>query len=252
MSLIMAHRGARDLWAENSATGFRQTARLGFDAVEFDLHLSDAGELLVIHDALLDRTTDAKGPVRLAGPDQRRSLRLKGPDGTPIAEGIPTLETVLPIFADHPRTELFIELKADETGRPYRGLVARTASVLRAAGLESRAVLHAFDIETLHEIRALAPEFRRLISVDHVWAAKQGGIAAFLRDVDDLVDVVGIHHALFAEEYAAITALRAKERCSVWTINTPELMREWIERAPGYLVSDNPVMLREIMQEGRK
>ena len=55
MSQIMAHRGARNLWAENSCLGFRRTAGHGFDAIEFDLHLTDGGEIVVIHDPTLDR-----------------------------------------------------------------------------------------------------------------------------------------------------------------------------------------------------
>ncbi|WP_312527798.1 glycerophosphodiester phosphodiesterase family protein [Paracoccus sp. (in: a-proteobacteria)] len=249
MSKIMAHRGARNLWAENSLLGFRNTAKLGFEAVEFDLHLTDAGEVVVIHDALLQRTTTGTGPVRQLTAQARQELRLKGPDGALIPEGVPTLDDVLAIFAPHPETKLYVELKADENGRPYPGLTAKAAEILRAHGLQSRSVLHSFDIAVVREIRDLAPDFGRLISVNQEWCDRQGGIAAFLAEVEDLVDIVGIHHELFEAEYEQITSLRAKERCSVWTINTPELMRRWIDRAPGYLVSDNPVMLREILQE---
>jgi glycerophosphoryl diester phosphodiesterase len=60
---LIAHRGARNLWAENSLEGFRRTADLPVDAVELDLHLSRDGEVVVIHDPLLDRTTTGEGPV---------------------------------------------------------------------------------------------------------------------------------------------------------------------------------------------
>jgi len=55
---IVGHRGARNLWPENSITGFRNVFDLAIEVVEFDVHLSDAGELLVIHDPTLERTTD--------------------------------------------------------------------------------------------------------------------------------------------------------------------------------------------------
>ncbi|MDN3714287.1 glycerophosphodiester phosphodiesterase family protein [Paracoccus cavernae] len=73
MSRIMAHRGARNLWAENSMLGFRNILPHGFDAVEFDVHLTDAGEMVVIHDATLDRTTTGSGPVRALTPEARRA-----------------------------------------------------------------------------------------------------------------------------------------------------------------------------------
>lgn len=246
----MAHRGARNLWAENSALGFRETVRHGFDAIEFDLHLSDAGEVVVIHDATLDRTTDGTGRVRDLTPESRKALRLRGPDGAPIDEGVPSLEGVLEILAPHAGTELYVELKPDENGTPYPGLVERTVETLRRFGLAERSVLHSFDIDVVQHIRAVAPDLRRLISVNRAWAERQGGIAAFLKSVDGLVEVVGIHHELFEAEFDLIVRLRPLESCSVWTINDPALIRRWIERAPGFLVSDNPVLVRELMREG--
>ena len=63
MVFIAGHRGARDLWPENSLLGFRNLCGLGADAVEFDIHQSADGELVVIHDPLLDRTAHDSGPV---------------------------------------------------------------------------------------------------------------------------------------------------------------------------------------------
>lgn len=248
MAKIMAHRGARNLWAENSALGFRRTVELGFDAIEFDLHLTDAGELVVIHDPTLERTTDGAGLVRALTPDSRKTLRLKGPDGAPINEGVPSLDEVLDIL-ELGAAQLYVELKADETGRTDPRMVASAAEALRARGLQSRAVLHSFDIEVLRDIRDIAPDFGRLISVNRDWAERQGGIAAFLAQVEGLVDVVGIHHELYEAEFDLIRSLRPLAATSVWTVNSPDLIRHWIARDPGYIVSDNPVLVRELMTE---
>lgn len=250
MTQIMAHRGARNLWAENSCLGFRETARCGFDGIEFDLHLTDAGEIVVIHDPTLDRTTNGTGRTRDLTPDSRKALRLRAPDGALIDEGVPSLEEVLEILAPHRETDLYVELKSDENGTSYPGLVEQTVETLRRFGLAERSVLHSFDIEVVWHIRTVAPDLRRLISVNRHWADRQGGIAAFLCEVDDLVDIVGIHHELFETEFDLISRLRPLKSCSVWTINEPALIRRWIAREPGFLVSDNPVLLREQMQEG--
>ncbi|WP_375263913.1 glycerophosphodiester phosphodiesterase family protein [Palleronia sp.] len=63
MTAITGHRGARNLWPENSLMGFRKAAELGCDAIEFDVHLTVAGELVVIHDPTLERTTEGAGEV---------------------------------------------------------------------------------------------------------------------------------------------------------------------------------------------
>src|SRR5690606_22250358 len=141
--------------------------------------------------------------------------------------------------------------KSDEDGKPYPGLVEKTAEKLRLYKLENRAVLHSFDINVVHEIAEKAPEFKRLISVNQAWAEKQGGIENFIKNVSDLVDVIGIHHELFEAEFERITALVPLSKVSVWTLNDPELMRKWSIRQPLWLVSDNPVQLREVMNESK-
>ena len=251
MSKIMAHRGARNLWAENSLLGFRNILGRGFAAVEFGVHLTDVGEMVVIHDATLERTTDATGPVRALTPEARRTIRLRGPDGALTNEHLPSLDEVLTVLGADPGIELWVELKPDPQGRPYPGLVERAIGMLARHGLANRAALHSFDITEVEAIRRHAPNLRRLISVNAEWADRQGGIAAFLRRVDDLVDVVGIHHALFEAEFDTITALRRLDRCSVWTINDPDLIRRWIARGPGYLVSDDPVLVQALQAESR-
>ena len=51
---IIGHRGARNLWPENSLDGFERTRALGIEGVEFDVHIARDGELVVIHDPTLD------------------------------------------------------------------------------------------------------------------------------------------------------------------------------------------------------
>lgn len=230
--------------------GFRNILPHGFDAVEFDVHLTDAGEMVVIHDATLDRTTTGSGPVRALTPEARRALRLKGPDGAVIDECPPLLEDVLALFATAPSIELWIELKSDADGIPYTGLVEKAAAAINATGLDERSALHSFDISVVEQVRDVAPDLLRLVSVDARTAKAHGGMAAFLDRVGNLADVVGIHHELFEAEYDLIADTIGLNHASVWTINTPQLMQHWITRAPGFLVSDDPVQLKALMAEG--
>jgi alkaline phosphatase D len=124
MTLIVGHRGGRNLWPENSVTGFRNVLGAGVEAVEFDVHLSDAGELLVVHDATLERTTEGSGPVRQLTPEQRRSVRLKDSTDT-----IPTLVEVLEVL-EAGDCQLHVEIKSSEAGVPYPGLPERVAATL--------------------------------------------------------------------------------------------------------------------------
>lgn len=248
MSRIMAHRGARNLWAENSLLGFRKTLEHGFDAVEFDVHLTDAGEMVVIHDATLDRTTDGSGLVRDLTPEARRGLRLRGPEGRLIDECPPTLEDVLALLATDPVIEPWVELKSDAEGRPYPGLVEKAAEAIRAAGLARRSALHSFDLDVVARVREVAPELRRLVSVHAPSAARHGGLAVVIEQARGRADILGVHEVLFEAEFDLIAREWGIENCSVWTINEPASMRKWIDIGPGFIVSDDPVTLKSLLR----
>src|SRR5262245_27778003 len=61
--LTIAHRGGARLRPENTMAAFAHAVSLGVDAIELDVRLSRDREPVVIHDATLDRTTDAQGAV---------------------------------------------------------------------------------------------------------------------------------------------------------------------------------------------
>ncbi|MCA1368630.1 glycerophosphodiester phosphodiesterase [Bradyrhizobium sp. BRP14] len=235
MTKIIGHRGARNLWPENSLTGFRHAIELGVDAIEFDVHLTDSGELLVIHDAMLDRTARATGPVRRLTPKARATTRLRDAD-----EAIPTLADVLAVLAPEERLHLHVEIKVDETGTPYPNISRRVAEELQRFGVDNRAHLTSFDTSVLADCRSHAPHVARLVSVNADWAARQGGLAAFLAAVDDLVEVVAVHHELMAVEWELIRSTMPLKRLCVWTVNEEAEIRYWLNRGIGHLTSDRP------------
>lgn len=235
MTLITGHRGARNLWPENSLQGFSNVLELGVDAVEFDVHLTDAGELLVIHDATLERTTEGQGPVRALTPEARLNVRLKDSDET-----IPTLSEVLSVLAAADGLPLHVEIKSDETGTPYPGIVEKVAAELAAKGLADRSYLTSFDVSVLEGCRRTAPDIARLVSVNAAWAERQGGLKRFIEQVEGLVEIVAIHHELMDAEWDLITGLLPLDRLCVWTLNDEALIAKWLERGVGHLTSDSP------------
>lgn len=235
MTHITGHRGARNIWPENSLLGFRNVCELDVAAVEFDVHLSDADELIVIHDATLERTTEGTGEVRHLSPAQRQQTRLTGSNET-----IPTLDEVLAILAPASTKMVHVEIKSDAQGRPYPGIVEKVVAAINRHGLRARCYLTSFDITVLHECRTVAPDIARLISVNADWAERQGGLAAFLQEVNDLVAIVAIHHELLEAELALVTSVLPMERICVWTLNEEALIQRWLDRGIGHLTTDSP------------
>ncbi|MBQ6876614.1 MAG: glycerophosphodiester phosphodiesterase, partial [Lachnospiraceae bacterium] len=61
---VAAHRGNSRYFPENTLCAFRSAIELGVDMVEFDLHMTKDGVLIVMHDHMVDRTTDGTGLIR--------------------------------------------------------------------------------------------------------------------------------------------------------------------------------------------
>lgn len=108
MIWVTGHRGARGLCPENTLAGFQRAADLGCHCVELDVHLTADGELAVIHDERLERTTDGTGPVGARTLAQLK--RLDAGEG----QAIPSLAEVIELL--RPRDiHMQIELKGPGT-----------------------------------------------------------------------------------------------------------------------------------------
>lgn len=96
--LIAAHRGCWRLAPENSLSAIRAAIERGVDIVEIDVRPTKDGELVLMHDDSVDRTTDGKGKLRTLTAAQVAKLRLRqgqgGPDAPLAEEGVPTLHEV--------------------------------------------------------------------------------------------------------------------------------------------------------------
>ncbi|HEV7268870.1 MAG TPA: glycerophosphodiester phosphodiesterase family protein [Falsiroseomonas sp.] len=148
-TLIAAHRGGLFLWPENSARAFRESALLPIAQAECDVHLTADGEVVVMHDATLDRMTDASGPVAARSSAELSRIRVRGTAG----EAPPTLAEYLAILGPSPVAPR-IEIKSDAQRRPYREIVSRTLALLDAAGQRRRSWVIGFDADTMAEAQS--------------------------------------------------------------------------------------------------
>jgi glycerophosphoryl diester phosphodiesterase len=250
MTRIVAHRGARNIWAENSLEGFRKTAGLGVDAVELDLHLSSDGEIVVIHDPLLDRTTDGHGPVSDHSLEALQRLRLNDT----IGETIPTLAQVLDVFAPT-GLDLELEMKTDARGYPYPDLVQKTARMVEERGMAGRVRLTCFVPEVLEEIRSKAPGFRRLASLDRRSSEMLGGLDRAIQRFLDLDCAIAIERTLLQLDIERCCAAIGRDRLGVWVPNTPGELHFWLQQPVSQLTSDRPDIaldLRSRLSDGSR
>ena len=231
---IIGHRGGRNLWPENSLSGFRKLAGMPVEGVEFDVHLTHSGEMLVIHDPTLDRTTDHTGPVADLGPGAHRNVFLKESDGETIA----TLEEVLDVFKDT-EFELHVELKADASGKAYPGLEAKAAQAIDRFGLAERAILTSFHPDVLETVRRISPHIRTLSSFDRN-SAERLGLVSGLTKLLQLSDIIAVEKSLLVTDWDQIASLVPLDRLGAWVPNHKADLAYWLAKPIRQITTDRP------------
>lgn len=146
MTEIASHRGGALLWPENSRLAFEETAKLPVEQVEFDVHPSRDGKLVVIHDETLERTTDGAGAVCQHDWAQLARLILKGSGGQRML----LLDEVVEIFRPT-SIALRLEIKAGPNRVPYPGHPAHIVAALKQSRILDRTVLTSFQLGTVAE-----------------------------------------------------------------------------------------------------
>jgi len=248
---LAAHRGGAALWPENSRLAFRNAVGLGADYLEFDVHLSRDGEVVVIHDPTLDRTTTGTGPVKDRTLAELRALRLRDRSGAVTDETVPTLDEVVTIAKSGGR-RLLLEIKVDAGRTRYAGIEERVLAVLDRHGMGAATVIMAFERDTWGRIRALRPD----IQAGALYSARslQSG-SAVVRAIEDAREAgvlfVGLAYPLVTGE-AVAAARSAGVTLGAWTVNDPDLMRLVVQRGVSVLITDRPDVGLDVLTNGRK
>lgn len=206
---IIGHRGASGTCPENTVAAFRRAEQIGAHMIELDVQLSRDGEVVVMHDDTVDRTTDGHGAVAAQTLDQLRRLDA-GRWFAPEFEGerIPTLAEVL----DQVRLPVNVELKAGGG----RELEARTLAVVGEAGALGRVVFSSFEHESLVRLRALTAD----AELGVLWTSRELSPALVLAA---RVGARAVHLRKTAASASNLAAVREKGLATrVWTVNEPK------------------------------
>jgi glycerophosphoryl diester phosphodiesterase len=239
--LVAAHRGGAALWPENSLLAFRQAQALGVDFLETDVHLTADGEVIVLHDPTLDRTTTATGPIverRLA---DLASVRLRAADGAPTDEPVPTLPRLLDTLPSAPLggPRLLLEIKVDASRRPYAGIEEKVLALVRARGLAARVIIMAFQPDTLRRVRAIDATISTVLLLNRARMEREGVAVAVQEAKDVGASHLGIDHR--AIDRAVVAAARAARLVlAAWTVNSEPDMRRIVALGVDVLITDRP------------
>ncbi len=252
--LLFAHRGGADLWPENTLLAFENAANLGVDILELDVHLTADDDLVVIHDATVDRTTNGSGKISDMTVTELKELdagyNFSPDDGATYpyrGQGItiPTLDEVLTEFPDY---RINIEIKDDD-----KRAAERLSEVLAIHSSRHRVVVVSFHDGPLSYFRKLQPHVATaagpgetrtfyILGLLHLWRFHRPHADAYqvpLRKGSARFDTsVFINHAH-----------RMNQQVHFWTINDADEMRRLLELGADGIMTDRPDLGRQVFEE---
>ncbi|MEM3507128.1 MAG: glycerophosphodiester phosphodiesterase family protein [Candidatus Bathyarchaeia archaeon] len=218
--LKIGHRGAKAYEPENTLRSFKKALELGVNAIELDVRKTKDGEIIVIHDAEVDRTTNGKGLVSELTLEEIKKLF------TEKGEKIPTLEEALD-FLDK-KVKIIIELK--ETGFEKDVL-----NLINEKGLKNNVIIVSFLEEALRKVREIDNEIKiGLIYIKHE------------NPIKSALDLKANYLLPFYRFTNAIDIQKAHEnglKVIVWTINSQEEAIEHMKKGVDGIASDKPDIL---------
>lgn len=153
---IWAHRGCCTQYPENTLTAFAAACRYDIAGIELDIQLTADGELVVIHDEKVDRTTNGTGMVKDFTLAELQKLEIAAPDGQ--VEHIPTMAAVFDLLAPVCRERgLYINIELKNSIVPYPGMEEKILSLVAEKGLAPYIIYSSFNPDSIVRIKQLDP-----------------------------------------------------------------------------------------------
>ena len=241
---VVGHRGNRAHAPENTIPSLLEAVALGVDAVEFDLHVSRDGQLVVIHDATLDRTTGESGPI--VGRSLRELQQVDAgfrftPDGGrtyPWRGRGATVPSFDELVESLPRNLPFIiELKTSAATEPLRAAVRRHH-------LASRIIVAGFSAQSVQPLRGEGFAIGASTG-DVVKALPSAFVGRQVAPSCDAFCIPPSHNGIPVPIGALVRALRASRTVvHVWTVNHREQARRLWEIGVNGIIYNQPDFFR--------
>ena len=222
----IGHRGAKGDLAENTLESIRKAIDLKVDAVEIDVHLCKTGELVVIHDFTVDRTTNGEGEVSEKTLDELRSLLIEG------KYRIPLLTEVLDLIEE--KCRINIELKGNNTA-------AETSRIIRdyvtgRSRSYSDFIVSSFQWNELFEVLKIDTNIPLgVLTETNVSEAIEIGKKLSAKAIHPSVDIITPDNLNQAR--------KAGFEVNVWTVNDKETIQKMKDLGVDGIISDFPDLL---------
>jgi len=238
---VFAHRGGRKWAPENSMAAFKKSVDAKCDGIELDVHRCKSGELVVIHDDNVDRTTNGKGAVK-----DKTLAELKSLDaGTWYApefkdERLPTLGEVLDLVDG----KLVVNIEIKNLPTDYPGIEDDVIAVLQPYKHKDKIIVSSFDHQVLKKLHEKAPQYRVAMldtSNPHEIGEYAGKVGA--KDWNPYFECIRPDTVKNAHD--------ASLRIFTWTVNDPKEWERVATLGTDGIITDDPVGLLEWRKQAK-
>lgn len=240
MVQIFAHRGFSGYYPENTMLAFQKVAEETVaDGIELDIQLTKDGEIVIMHDEMLDRTTNGSGWLKDHTLEELKMLSV----GVNVKGFFPrqTIPTLREYFTWLKTTKLITNIELKTSYFEYEGIEEKLIAMVKEFGLEDQIWYSSFNHYTVARIKKLMPEAKCGLLTD-TWlmnigeyAASQGAASVNARTYFCAKEGVA------ADLHAHNIALQA------WTPNDVEMMHELVDAGVDVLITNYPDIAAKVL-----
>ncbi len=242
---VIAHRGFSVMAPENTLVAISKAIEAGADGCEFDVYRTRDGQIVLMHDATVDRTTDGQGKVTeltLAELKRLDAGRWKGQ--AYAGQRVPTLQEALELLK-RSSCRAVIEMKMKNISR-------QVVETVRSSGMTDQAVIGSFDAPSVREVRQLAPE------IPAAWISGKALEGTVQQQADQIAsqaaacqtDLVDLVFDMLSPQLVEELHRRGL-KVWVWTVNDPVVMEALRDWGVDGLTTDNPGLARTVLDQSR-
>lgn len=239
MTKVYGHRGMMGVYPENTLLSFKKALETGVDGLEIDVHLTKDGEFVVIHDAVLNRTTNGIGTISEYTFSEMRELQLNASylssfetyDKSWEKEKIPSLAEVFQLVSSYPDVELNIELKTYEY--LYENIEQKLLDYINDfPDIKNRVIFSSFHLPTLIRLRHCDPDTRLAWIIDQP-----------ISHPDDYMDMLGLE-GLHVDVNTFLKHIyhwgKWKKLLCIWTVNDKDTLKQLLDVKVKAIITDVP------------
>ena len=229
--LIIGHKGASAIAPENTLKAFKKAIELKADMVEFDIHKTKDGEIVIIHDLDTLSTTGVQGLIKDMTLEEIK--KLDAGEG----EKIPTLLELIKVAKE--KVGLQIEIKSS-------GLLEKLIKLLKEVNLVNTSIVSSFAFGELVKLKNLEPKIKLglLLSADLVQVRQIK--RNILKAVDKKFYAIHPHYSVADKEIVDF-AHDNNLKVNVWTVNDKDVMERLIEIGVDGIITDDISMANELL-----